>query len=196
MRWLVSSPAEHHFLTRARLAILIAVTGIHALGAWALSTSTPIRPMAVEQSLHAVLMLTNNPARVTDERLPLVPDAVVLQDPSEPVISLPPPPVFGLAERNSGAVTVAPQLVDSDQPTVAPYAHQAGLLPGESAVVILRIEVLPDGHAGQIEIDVSSGSQQVDEAAVAYAQRFLWVPGSLSGMDTRIWVRQSVRLAA
>lgn len=36
--------------------------------------------------------------------------------------------------------------------------------------MVLRIEVLESGDPGRIEIDASSGSQQVDQAAVDYAR--------------------------
>jgi TonB family protein len=98
-------------------------------------------------------------------------DVVVLEDPTEKTMTVPAPPVVRFAEINAAAVIVAPQLLDTDPPDMAPFARQAGLRPGESAVVVLRVEVLPDGHVGQVEVDVSSGSRQMDEAAMAYVNR-------------------------
>lgn len=122
--------------------------------------------------------------------------ATILEDPAEPAIVLLPPARIELTESNVEAVSVAPQLLDETPPDVAPYATLGGLLPGESAVVVLRIEVLPNGNAGQIVVDVSSGSDQVDQAAVEYARLLAWVPGRLHGVEERTWVRHGIRLAA
>ena len=189
--------ATHRSALDVRLSTLGVVGAVHGLAIWALSSATTFHAGAAElRTLPAVLILTNNIDRVSAEGpLPLR-DVSVLQDPAENVMSLPAPPVVRFDEANAAAVIVAPQLLDTDPPDMAPFARQAGLLPGESAVVVLRVEVLPDGHVGQVEVDVSSGSRQVDEAAMAYVQSLAWVPGRLHGMETRTWVRQGVRLAA
>ena len=111
-----------------------------------------------------------------------------------PALSLPPPPILGYAASNPNALSAAPQLLDGEQPDMASFAQLAGLLPGESAVVVLRIEVRADGHAAQVEIDVSSGSQQVDEAAISYVRALVWVPGRTNGAVSTAWVRRGVRL--
>ena len=169
----------------------------HALVIGALASSTTIYRSAAElHSLPAILVLTNNFARVTTERVPPTRDVVVLQDPEEHAISLPAVPVIRYSEPNAQAVSVAPQLLDTAPPDIAPFLQQAGLLPGESAVVVLRVEVLADGHVGQVQVDVSSGSKQVDETAIAYVRALAWVPGRLHGMEESTWVRQGVRFTA
>ncbi len=142
------------------------------------------------------LIQSNNPTRVTAEQPPSVHEVLVLQDSTEPVTSLPAPPVINYAEPNAQAVSVAPQLLDTAPPDTEPFAKLAGLLPGESAVVVLRVEVLSDGRVGQVQVDVSSGKSEVDEAAIDYARELAWIPGRLHGMEQSTWVRQSVRLAA
>jgi len=180
----------------ARVGALGVVLGIHALALWAVSATSPPRPARIEQSLHAVLVLTNNPVRQSEDLAPLVRDTVVLQDPIDPASSLPTLPVIQFAEPNGGAVRVAPQLLDKTPPPIAPFARQAGLLSGESATVVLRLEVLRDGSVGRVDVDVSSGSAQVDEAARAYARLLLWVPGRYQDEEQVTWVRYGVRLAA
>jgi len=193
----MNSASIHRSALVVRLSTLGIVGAVHGLAIWALASSTTFHPSTAElRSLPAVLILTNNLARVSAESQPLKRDVLVLEDPTERVMSLPAAPVVRFADANAAAVIVAPQLLDADPPDMAPFARQAGLLPGESAVVVLRVEVLPDGHVGQVEVDVSSGSRQVDEAAVAYVQTLAWVPGRLHGMETSTWVRQGVRLAA
>ena len=148
------------------------------------------------ESLTATLIMTNNPARVSDTPPPLVQHVVVLQNVAVPAMSLPVPPLREFAESNAAAVSVAPQMLDREPPDMAPFARRAGLLAGESAVVVVRMEVLPDGHVGQVAVDVSSGSDQVDEAAMDYVRQWVWLPGSLHGIEESTWVRQGVRLVA
>ena len=180
-----------------RLGALCAVIAAHGFVIAALTSAMTFHGSAAElHSLPAILVLTNNFARVTTERVPPTRDVVVLQDPEEHAISLPAVPVVRYDEPNAQAVSVAPQLLDVESPDMAPFAQQAGLRPGESAVVVLRVEVLSDGHVGQVQVDVSSGSLQVDKAAAAYARQIAWVPGRLHGIDESTWVRYGVRLVA
>lgn len=193
----MSSAGIHRSALNVRLSTLGVVAAVHGLAIWALSSATAFHANAVEvRSLPAVLILTNNPAQVSQGPLAPLRDVLVVLDSTEKVMNLPAAPVVRFDDANAAAVIVAPQLLDAHPPDVAPFARQAGLLPGESAVVVLRVEVLPDGHVGQVKVDVSSGSRQVDEAAMAYAQTLAWVPGRLHGLETSTWVRQGVRLAA
>ena len=179
------------------LGVWVAVGAAHLLVAWAIVSSTTVsRPSPVLESLTATLIMTNNPARASIGPPPLVQNVVVLQDPADPVMSLPVPALKEFGESNGAAVSVAPQLLDREPPDMTPFAKQAGLLPGESAVVVLRIEVLPGGGVGQVQVDVSSGSRQVDEAAMAYVRQLVWLPGRLHGIEENTWVRQGVRLVA
>ena len=193
----MNSASSHRSALDVRLSTLGIVGAVHGLAIWALASTATFRPSATElRSLPAVLILTNNITRVSAEPQPPMRDVVVLEDPTGKTMTVPAPPVVRFAEINAAAVIVAPQLLDTDPPDMAPFARQAGLRPGESAVVVLRVEVLPGGHVGQVEVDVSSGSRQVDEAAVAYVQILAWVPGRLHGIETSTWVRQGVRLIA
>lgn len=188
-------------VSRARLGSRARVAGAvafgHALAGWALYSSTTfLRQLPSLQNLPVVLILTNNPGRASPEQGVELTDVVVRQDPEDPRMGLPTPPLFRYAESNEGAVSVAPQLLDADRPDVVPFARKAGLLPGESAVVVLNVEVLADGRVGQVQVDTSSGSDQIDQVAMEYARLLAWIPGRLHGMEERTWVRQGVRLAA
>jgi TonB family protein len=185
--------------TRKRSAfVLPLIVCAHVALGWALVTATrvaqPLSPFVVQ--LMAQVIETNNPAKQSTGPPPALRPTLILVDPADPVMGLPPPPRIELAQTNGEAVRAAPQLLDSSPIDTAPFAKRGGLLPGESAVVVLRIEVLPDGKDGDVQIDVSSGSDQVDRAAIDYARLLEWIPGTFRGTGERTWIRHSVRLAA
>lgn len=99
-------------------------------------------------------------------------------------------------EAATNAIIVAPRILEAELPEVAPYANMAGLSTGQTTMVVLRVEVLPDGSVGRIRVDVSSGSKQVDEAAIRFAQLTHWIPGSVGGINEAVWTRYGVQLIA
>jgi TonB family protein len=96
--------------------------------------------------------------------------------------------------RNDSAAVVAPTLQGDGHSGIERYLQQAGLRPGEGATVVLRIEVLESGDPGRIEIDASSGSRQVDQAAVDYARIQHWYAARANGAPRSMWIRWGVRL--
>jgi TonB family protein len=79
---------------------------------------------------------------------------------------------------------------------MAPYVTQAALLPGEGATVVLRVEVLSTGEPGRIDVEVSSGSRQVDQASMDYARQLRWYAGHIADRAEPMWIRWGVRLQA
>lgn len=98
--------------------------------------------------------------------------------------------------RNDSAAVVAPTLQGDGRSGIQPYLQQAGLRRGDGATVVLRIEVLESGDPGRIEIDISSGNRQVDQAAMDYARIQHWYAGRANGVPRPMWVRWGVRLQA
>ena len=96
------------------------------------------------------------------------------------------------SEAATNPPIVAPRILEEELPDVAPYASTAGLSTGQTSLVVLRIEVLPDGSVGRIRIDVSSGSKQVDDAAIRFALLTRWIPGSVGGINETVWTRYGV----
>jgi len=72
----------------------------------------------------------------------------------------------------------APQLSRFQRVTPSSFARQAGLAPGQTASVVVTVEVLADGRTGAIEVTRGSGNPAVDEAAVAYCRQLHWIPGT------------------
>lgn len=64
---------------------------------------------------------------------------------------------------------------------------------GEHGVVLLRVYVLADGSAEQIEIFESSGYSRLDDAAVRAVKRWRFVPAKLGADTVAAWVRVPVR---
>jgi TonB family protein len=97
---------------------------------------------------------------------------------------------------NAAALMASPSIQDDSALDRAQFARDAGLLPGEGATVVLRVEVLETGLAGRVEIDISSGSGQMDRAAVAYTRTRHWSAGRTVGSPHAMWIRFGVRLQA
>jgi TonB family protein len=76
------------------------------------------------------------------------------------------------------ASSSAPQLSQFQPVTSALFARRAGLAPGHAASVVLVVEILPDGTVGSVQVTRSFGDPTVDAAAVAYARRLRWIPGT------------------
>jgi TonB family protein len=113
-----------------------------------------------------------------------------------PLLHIDHPAIDAEVARNNGSGMAAPTLQGPGDADIAPYIRQAALLPGEGVTVVLRIEVLATGEPGHIEIDVSSGSGQVDQAAIGYARIQHWYAGRINGVRKVMWIRWGVRLQA
>jgi len=125
------------------------------------------------------------------------PDLSVLTVPAdlhEAAATLVPPAVDFSVARNAGAGVSAPLPRSETTSDMHAYVTQAALLPGEGATVVLRVEVLTTGEPGRIEVDVSSGSDQVDQAAVGYARTQSWYAGRVGNVPQVMWIRWPVRL--
>jgi TonB family protein len=97
---------------------------------------------------------------------------------------------------NESAGASAPIIKNANPADMGPFIARAALLHGEGATVVLRVEVLETGAPGRIEVDASSGSRQVDEAAVDYARTRRWVAGRVNGIPQTTWIRWGVRMQA
>jgi TonB family protein len=125
------------------------------------------------------------------------PDTAMLLIPIDaplPTLNIPAPSIAYETARAEGAAITAPTLRPDNAVPMAPFIAQAALLPGEGATVVLRVEVLSSGEPGRVEVDVSSGSWQVDKAAVDYARKHRWYAGRLSDYPQAMWIRWGIRL--
>lgn len=71
-----------------------------------------------------------------------------------------------------------PHLARVQRVEPATFARRAQLPPGLTLTVLLRIEVRQDGSVGAVDIVRTSGNATADGAAIAYALKLRWVPGT------------------
>jgi len=89
----------------------------------------------------------------------------------------------------------APQLSRFQPVRVETFARRARLPAGQVASIVLTVEVLPDGTVGAIEITRGSKNPLADAAAVAYARRLRWIPGTDNHHAEAMRVQLPVTLA-
>jgi TonB family protein len=111
-------------------------------------------------------------------------------------LDIPSPMIADDTSWNYGANISAPTLRPDGDVDLAPFIAQAALLPGQGATVVLRIQVLSTGEPGQIEVDGSSGSSKIDQAAIEYARNLRWYSGRVGNHPEAMWIRWGVRLQA
>jgi protein TonB len=60
---------------------------------------------------------------------------------------------------------------------------------------LLRVQVLRTGKVGQIEVEISSGFELLDEAALRSVKEWTFVPGTKNGVSVDQWVMIPVRFS-
>jgi TonB family protein len=181
----------------SRLALFVVVACIQAAAVLALNHA--VSPRLVSAPTSAVMVTTFISPRIRDD-YDQPPGADLSQlsallDIRSPRLDIEQPEIDFSVSRNSGSAIAAPTLEGGlDTWEIKRFARQAALLPGEGATVVLRIQVLASGDAGEVAVDVSSGSGKVDRAAVDYARTRHWYAGRVNGTPSSMWIRWGVRL--
>jgi TonB family protein len=182
--------------TRRFISALI-VGSLHVLAAWTISRGVipPAAPPVMETLVTTYIepRVVKRGATVSGQNLSKI---STLRTNSWPALHVDIPLIDYEVSRNAAAMLAAPTLDPEPAVDIYPYIIEAALLPGEGATVVLRIEMLADGSAGRIAIDVSSGSEHVDQAASDYARAHRWAPATVAGAAHSMWIRWGVRLQA
>jgi protein TonB len=63
----------------------------------------------------------------------------------------------------------------------------------EQGTVLLTVRVLADGNVGEVTVKKGSGSKPLDDAAVAEAKSWQFVPGRRGPKNVETWVEVPVR---
>ncbi|WP_176507567.1 energy transducer TonB [Pseudomonas urethralis] len=122
-----------------------------------------------------------------------VPKPVAKQPPKpqpKPVEAPPPAPVAAPAPPAppAPAPVTPPSANAAYLKKPAPEYPQMALRRGWEGTVLLRVEVLPSGKPGQIQIQQSSGRDALDAAALAAVKRWSFVPAKQGDVAQAGWV--------
>jgi TonB family protein len=110
------------------------------------------------------------------------------------------PPVSG-QEDEEQVVPLAPIDVTARYPLTPPEPRklskpaypEAARRREEQGTVLLAVKVLADGNVGEVSVKKGSGSKPLDDAAVAEARSWQFVPGRRGPTKVESWVEVPVR---
>jgi periplasmic protein TonB len=92
----------------------------------------------------------------------------------------------------SGGKTLAlPRYLNTSRPSYPMIARVRGY----EGVVFIFVEVLADGHAGQVRINRSSGHVSLDKSALDAVKGWRFEPAKKSGQAVTLWVEIPVRFS-
>lgn len=198
---------------RARAVALLLVLALHGVGLAALLVAEPAPP-ATEPVLLQARLITEAPVIAIPPPPPPLPKPVRPKAPpkmiatttpsSSPIVAPPPepeaeavevaeappsPPAAPAAAPASEPAVVPPSFVAAYLNNPAPRYPQAAKLRRESGEVRLRVRVMTDGSAGDVQIEQSSGSTSLDQAArdVVF-RRWRFVPAKRGDQPIEAWV--------
>ena len=64
---------------------------------------------------------------------------------------------------------------------------------GYKGEVLLKVEVLPSGHVGQIDVKRSSGHEILDQSALSAVKKWKFIPAQKGGMAIPTWVNIPIK---
>lgn len=100
-------------------------------------------------------------------------------------------PLTGSDGGEGHAVVPPPAIVAPEEDAMhrlsAPAYPAAEIRANHAGTVILRVEVLQNGHIGNVELVQSSGFARLDEAAIREARHWRMKPGTRDGVPVVMW---------
>ena len=197
------------FMGWSRLGTLALVVGIHVLLAWALLQVGTVRQAVIDAAPIMVRFIDPPPvqiAKLTPRPLaPRVPEPIAPSQPqptrSEPLLlAVPfdhgvssswvaPPPMPKAESVRTEPPPVSPPVYNADYLRNPPpvYPAQAKRL-GEQGMVILKVYVSAAGLPEQVEVQTSSGSSRLDQAALNAVRAWTFVPAKQGDKPVAAWV--------
>ena len=88
-----------------------------------------------------------------------------------------------------GSAAFLPKYAENPKP-IYPQKAQAQGYKGE---VLLRVEVLPNGQVGQIEVKKSSGYEILDQSALSTVRKWKFIPAQKGGIAILAWVNIPIK---
>jgi protein TonB len=139
-----------------------------------------IQRKPIEPDIDRTLVWTpQRPPIVENDDEPTAPRQVT----SDPT---PTPPVVVKEGPGSAPLIVGPQL-DARYPFTEPPYPTSEIRMGHEGTVLLRLQILPNGRIGAVELAQSSGFPRLDEAAMREARMWRMKPGTQGGVATAMW---------
>lgn len=197
--------ARAHRLYRTSIgepATGLALAVLAHAGAVALLLSLDIVPMPPPMAALMVQAIDRRPAaapEVVPPRprpgpvRPAAPGAVLASEAAAPapvaeVARAVPAPMLPIQAPAAAADAVPPRFdadyLDNPKPVYPPLSRRLG----EQGRVLLRVFVEADGRAGRIEVRTGSGSDRLDQAAVAAVARWSFLPARQGDAQVGAWV--------
>jgi protein TonB len=144
-----------------------------------LDKNEPIAPSPKAASFHQDLavVLPTNRIRKLEEGPPPPPQ----EGPPQIAKAAPPSEEVG--------ILIQPKYLRTPKPS---YPHEARRR-GYQGEVMLRVEVLPSGHVGQIELKKSSGHEILDRSALTTIKEWTFVPARKGEKSVPLWVNIPIK---
>lgn len=200
------------FLSR-RALVFVSIVALHVFVAWALSSglarqvieviAPPIETEIVEEIEQREEPPPPPPPEFERPPVEVPPPEVAIDIPIEtrttaitnvtdkpvqrPPEPPPPPPPPKPVQR------VAPKLDVRRSPSTDEYYPPTSRRMGEQGVTTIRACVSADGRTTSAEVEKSSGSSRLDEAALKWARRARWTPGTEDGKAVPMCSQFNVR---
>lgn len=136
---------------------------------------------------------TAKPIEVTFAALPPTIEFTppTITPPVSPAPPVPPTPVTPPAPATSRPATAGVTAgVEAD--LVKPRYPQLSIRAGEEGIILLEIEVLPDGSVGFVRVIESPGFDRLEKAAIDAVRRSKFVPAQRNGVAVREVVRKTI----
>ncbi|GAB4058155.1 energy transducer TonB [Uliginosibacterium sediminicola] len=160
--------------------------------------AAPRPPAAERPQMHAASLVSGVSSEVMQARvtqLPVEPPGARVQPPPELPLGSAPAPVARVPREIESPANPAP--LEAARPDHAwnPPPDYPSLLreQGVGGTVWLRVQVLQDGSAGQVELWRSSGYRLLDEAALRAARQWRFKPARRGDQTLASWVEFPVR---
>jgi TonB family protein len=151
-------------------------------------------PMPREPRIRAFAMIFENARSQTDTHIDT---ALPLSEPAAPVVTSPQIDIANGDEADSAPVdhtsvaTTMPPRPDPGAPNPLPALPPG--MPGASVVVLVRAQVLEDGHIGDATLAGSCGMPTLDAVALDFIKaHWRFLPATAGGQAVKDWISGDV----
>lgn len=198
-------PTDTGFLSR-RAVVFLAIVAFHVLIVWGLASglarqvveivAPPIETDIIEEMETRDEPPPPPPPELERPPVEVPPPEVDISIPTETTTAIqdvtnrPPPP---RPPPPRAVQRTAPKLDVRRSPATDEYYPPSSRRANEEGVATVRACVTAEGRTGSATVEKSSGHERLDEAAVKWAQRARWTPGTEDGKPVQMCSPFNVR---